>query len=152
MEQCVARFSQTKQKVQQNRQNSNQLHQPASFLEIVNKTIAQSNIGSVVLAAFACGCALQSDLRSLHFIYRFHCRRACRTYPYGPNILVQHPCALSDYNNGATLTRVGAMHTHLFYRICNLAGPMESPLCRMCFLFLHAQRFCDRYETIIYSK
>jgi hypothetical protein len=29
------------------------------------------------------------------------------------------------------------LHTHLFHRICNLARPMETPLCRMCFLFLH---------------
>lgn len=27
-----------------------------------------------------------------------------------------------------------------FHRICVHAGPMETPLCRMCFLFLHRQR------------
>ena len=42
-------------------------------------------------------------------------RKARRTYPYFPNIRVQHPCALSDYNNGATLTRTGEVHTHLFF-------------------------------------
>jgi hypothetical protein len=33
-------------------------------------------------------------------------------YPNHPDILVQHPCALSDDNNGATLTRAGVMRTH----------------------------------------
>ncbi len=32
------------------------------------------------------------------------------------------------------------LHTHLFHRICNKARPMETPLCRMCFLFLHLRR------------
>ena len=59
-------------------------------------------------------------------------------YPDNPDILVPHPCALSDYNNGATLTRAGTVHTHLFsHQICKLARPMGRPLCRMCFLFLH---------------
>lgn len=44
--------------------------------------------------------------------------RACQTYPYNPENPVQHPCALSDYNNGATLTRAGMVRTHLFHRIC----------------------------------
>jgi hypothetical protein len=34
-------------------------------------------------------------------------------YPYNPSISDQHPCALSDYNNGATLIRTGMMRTHL---------------------------------------
>jgi hypothetical protein len=33
-------------------------------------------------------------------------------YPNHPDILVQHPCALSDDNNGATLIRAGVMRTH----------------------------------------
>ena len=45
-------------------------------------------------------------------------RKARRTYPYFPNIRVQHPCALSDYNNGATLIRTEAVHTHLFFGYC----------------------------------
>lgn len=43
----------------------------------------------------------------------------------------QHSRAQSDYNNGATLTRAGMAHTHLFHRICKLARPMETPLCNM---------------------
>lgn len=39
-----------------------------------------------------------------------------------------------------------------FHRFCNLARRVETPLCRMCFLFLHAHRICNRCETIIYSK
>ena len=39
------------------------------------------------------------------------------------------------------------VRTHLFHLICKLARLVETPLCRMCFLFLHAQRLCDRGET-----
>ena len=41
-------------------------------------------------------------------------------YPNNPDILDQHPSALSDCNNGATLTRTWAVHTHLFHRICEI--------------------------------
>jgi hypothetical protein len=47
------------------------------------------------------------------------------------------------------LLRCLAMSLH---RICKLARPMETPLCRMCFLFFHSHRLCHRRETIIYSK
>ncbi|MBJ7309139.1 hypothetical protein ACFOLJ_16285 [Rugamonas sp. CCM 8940] len=40
--------------------------------------------------------------------------RACRTYPYNPNILIQHSCPQSDYNNGATLIRAGVVRIHFF--------------------------------------
>lgn len=33
------------------------------------------------------------------------------------------------------------MRTHLFHRICKLARPVDTPLCRMSLLFLHLQRF-----------
>jgi hypothetical protein len=62
-------------------------------------------------------------------------------YPNNPNILDQRPCALSDYNNGATLIRAGAVHTHLFHRICKTARPMETPLCRMCFYSYTSRSF-----------
>jgi hypothetical protein len=32
----------------------------------------------------------------------------------------QHPSALSDCNNGATLIRAGTVRTHLFHRICKI--------------------------------
>ena len=38
---------------------------------------------------------------------------ACRTYPYDPNSPVQHPCAASDCNCGATLKRA-CMCIHIF--------------------------------------
>ena len=59
------------------------------------------------------------------------CSRACQIYPCNPDNLIQHLCALSDYNNGATLIRAGMVHTHLFHRICKLARLVETPLCRM---------------------
>ena len=75
-----------------------------------------------------------------------------QTYPYNPDIQVQHPGALSDDNNGATLIRAGMRRTRLFHRICKLARPMETPLCRMIFLFLHQPWFNTTAKTIIYSK
>jgi hypothetical protein len=69
-------------------------------------------------------------------------RKARRTYPYFPNIRVQHPCALSDYNNGATLTRTGEVHTHLFFLeaskqvflkiICAFQSPASHARCAVC--------------------
>ncbi len=73
-------------------------------------------------------------------------------YPNNPDILDQHPNALSDRNDGATLTRRGVVHTHLFHLICKLARLRDKPLCRMCFLFLHLRRPSCRRESIIYSK
>jgi hypothetical protein len=35
-------------------------------------------------------------------------------YPYNPSILIQHPCAQSDDNNGATLTGAGVVRIHFF--------------------------------------
>ena len=43
------------------------------------------------------------------------------------------PSRVADYNNGATLLRAGAVRIHFFHRICNLARPVETPLCKMCF-------------------
>ena len=67
-------------------------------------------------------------------------RRAGRTYPDNPiildHVLARYPIATAVQ----TLIRAGTVHTHLFHRICELARPMETPLCRMCFLFLHAPR------------
>jgi hypothetical protein len=40
--------------------------------------------------------------------------RSCRTYPYNPNILIQHSCPLPDYNYGATLAQAGVVHIHFF--------------------------------------
>jgi hypothetical protein len=39
-------------------------------------------------------------------------------------VRLQHPVA--------TLTCAQALHTHLFHRICKLARPMDTPLCRIC--------------------
>ena len=61
-------------------------------------------------------------------------------------------CALSDDINGATWSRAKVVRTHLFHRICKLARPMETPLCRMCFLFLHQHKFFYFCVTSIYSK
>ena len=60
---------------------------------------------------------------SMRQIYKHYINRRARRdrldriglaglYPNHPDILVQHPCALSDDNNGATLTRAGVMRTH----------------------------------------
>src|SRR3712207_3730418 len=60
--------------------------------------------------------------------------------------------ALSDCNSGATLTTAATMRTHLSIEFAKLPRPMETPLCRMCFLFLHQQRACNCCETIISVK
>jgi hypothetical protein len=50
-----------------------------------------------------------------------------------PNNPFRHPCALSDYNCGATLTRARACVHVFFHRIRILAGPMDTPLCKISF-------------------
>jgi hypothetical protein len=50
-----------------------------------------------------------------------------------PNNPILHPCALSDYNCGATLIRARMCVHVFFHRIRDLAGPMETPLCKISF-------------------
>jgi hypothetical protein len=50
-----------------------------------------------------------------------------------PNNPFRHSCTLSDYNCGATLIRARTCVHVFFHRICNLAGPMETPLCKISF-------------------
>lgn len=48
-----------------------------------------------------------------------------------PNFPIQQPSAVSDYNNGATLIRAGPCVHVISTDICNLARPVETPLCKM---------------------
>jgi hypothetical protein len=55
------------------------------------------------------------------------------TYPSIQTTLIQHPGVRSDDNNGATLIAAGWCVHIFFHRICNLARPVETPLCKIWF-------------------
>jgi hypothetical protein len=59
--------------------------------------------------------------------------RLSGTYPFSPNNPILQSCALPDYNCGATLVRTGMCVHVSFHRICILAGPMDTPLCKISF-------------------
>jgi len=65
---------------------------------------------------------------------------------------VQHSSARSGDNRGAALTAQEWCIHSFPIEFANLARPMESPLCRMYFLFLHAQWLKPHCSLIIYSK
>ena len=46
--------------------------------------------------------------------------------------LIQHLHAHPITTIGATLMRVKVMRIHFFHQICNLARPVETPLCKIC--------------------
>jgi hypothetical protein len=50
-----------------------------------------------------------------------------------PNNPFLHPCALSGYNCGCNPDSRKSVRTRFFHRIRNLAGPMETPLCKISF-------------------
>lgn len=50
-----------------------------------------------------------------------------------PNNPILQSCALPDYNCGATLVRTGMCVHIYFHRIRIIAGPMETPLCKISF-------------------
>lgn len=52
--------------------------------------------------------------------------------------LFQRSSLLSGSNGGAALMPARTVRTHLVDRISICAGPIDTPVCRMCFLFLHA--------------
>jgi hypothetical protein len=73
--------------------------------------------------------------------------RLAGTYPYNPNpSLIRHPRSPTDYNNGATLPVARMVHIRFFHRICNLARPVETPLCKMCF-YSYTSRGCNHSEN-----
>ncbi len=80
---------------------------------------------------------LQASLPELSYLSKHSCPTFTRA------IRLQQRCNPDSQMN---------VHTLLFHRICNLARPMETPLCRMVFLFLHSLWLYNHGETIIYSK
>lgn len=54
-------------------------------------------------------------------------------------IRLQQRCNLDSRKGGAYTS---------FHRICNSARPMETPLCRMCFLFLHSYWFVTNAKQL----
>ena len=80
-------------------------------------------------------------------------RISCQTYPYISNFLIQIALHESDCHNWLQpWPAKNDVHTHLFYRICKMARPIDTPLCRIVVFLTHAEALWALASGIIYSK
>lgn len=109
--------------------------------------------GSLIELNKPCGVQRDRQTGFNHINQRASRKRgsARQTYPYSSSNLVQRRCPIRLQQRCNPDARSDDAYTS-FHRICKSARPMETPLCRMCFLFLHLRWLCNRRETIIYSK